>query len=660
MATQSLALRRFDIKATDEKRVIVIIGKRNSGKCFQRGTRIMLENGSLMNVENVSVGDRLMGDDSTPRTVVSLARGRDEMFCIKPTGKTARHMQHVVTGDHVLCLKYGGSGYVYTPKNKPGTWVVFGIKPNGRRSSRNFHSLKDAQDYSESLNEHLELTVNEFRALPTYAGQQQLFCYRVGVEFPVRDTPLLDPWTIGAWLGDGDSNGTGFTTKDPEILRAFETRCPSGCQVMHYESRPLRYNIISASTKTPNPFLLGLRQLNLIKNKHIPDDYKFGSKDVRLALLAGLLDTDGHLTKPSHTCYEITQKNERLAHDIVFIARSLGFSASIVPVVKWPVINGVRGTHGTYHRVYISGEGLEDIPLVLPYKRASKRRRNKDCRNYAFEITPLGVDDYYGFETDGNHRFLLDDFTVTHNSQMTADWLYHKRHIPVGILMSSTEEATGFFKSVCGIPDEYIYGEWNPDVVDTIITQQRKLAKAGRLRNCFIVLDDLAFDKKIFNSKQMRELLFNGRHYGIMLIITAQFLGDLPTYFRSNVDYVITYRTPGIQDRERLYKNFFGVVPSFHLFQAIMDNTTENYSALVLDNTVQSNALSDCIMWYKAPLRAGKEGAFRIGCPAYHGFAKRRGKRDDPLPSGTSTQAPPPPPRTVTPGKPRVVVKKLN
>jgi len=415
--TTQLALRRFDITKTDEKRVILVLGKRNSGKCFQRGSRIMMWDGSIKTVETIEIGDRLMGDDSTPRNVLGLARGRDELFCIKP-----KHgAQHVVTGDHVLCLQY----------NRPA-------EP----------TIPDA-----------EVTVNEFRALPR-ATQQQLLCYRVG----------------------------------------------------------------------PAP------------------------------------------------------------------------------------------------------------------------------SKYAFEVIPVGEDDYYGFETDGNHRFLLDDFTVSHNSQMSADWLFHKRRIPVGILMSSTEEATGFFKSVCGIPDTYIYPEWNPEVIDTIIAKQRKLAKAGKLRNCFIVLDDLAFDKAIFNSKQMRELMFNGRHYGIMLIITAQFLGDLPTYFRSNVDYVITYRTPSIQDRDRLYKNFFGVVPTFGMFQAIMDSTTENYSALVLDNTVQSNALADCIQWYKAPLRGPAMGNFQIGCKAFHTFARRRGKKDDLLPE----ESPANPHRPTTAKNPRVLVKKLG
>lgn len=268
--------------------------------------------------------------------------------------------------------------------------------------------------------------------------------------------------------------------------------------------------------------------------------------------------------------------------------------------------------------------------------------------------------------TDDRRTIVIIGKRNVGKSQMTADWLFHKRAIPVGIVMSSTEEATGFFKDVCGVPDTFIYHEWEPDVIDKVISKQRALSKAGTPRNCFIVLDDLAFDKAIFNSRQMREMMFNGRHYGIMLIITAQFLGDLPTYFRSNIDYVVAYRTPGIQDRERLWKNFFGVIPSFPMFCGIMDKCTENYEALILDNTVQSNTLTDCIYWYKAPLRAPTSNAFRIGCSAYHVFHQKRGrtaKDDRDRKDRQHGVAETPPPDTGIPRNPRhprVTVRKLR
>jgi hypothetical protein len=257
---------------------------------------------------------------------------------------------------------------------------------------------------------------------------------------------------------------------------------------------------------------------------------------------------------------------------------------------------------------------------------------------------------------DDRRVFLLVGKRNTGKSVMLADIMYHKRHIPVGILMSATEEATGYFQLVASIPNTYIYNEWNPQVIDTIIEKQKKLTKSGKMRNCFIVLDDLAFDKQLFNSKQMRELMMNGRHYGICLIITAQFLGDLPTYFRSNVDYVITCRTPGIQDRERLWKNFFGAIPTYHMFGAIMDSTTEDYHVLVLDNTVQSNKLEDQIFWYKAPLRGAKMGVFKIGCKAYHEFAKKKGKKDELLPDESPSAST----AHQNPRKPKVIVRKVG
>lgn len=232
-------------------------------------------------------------------------------------------------------------------------------------------------------------------------------------------------------------------------------------------------------------------------------------------------------------------------------------------------------------------------------------------------------------KTDDRRVFLIVGKRNSGKSVVLADLLYHKRHIPMGILKSSTEEATGFFQQTCGVPDAYIYSDWRPDVIDTIIAKQKRLAKEGTMRNIFIVLDDLAFNKTLFVSKQMRELMFNGRHYGILLVITAQYLMDLPTYFRSNVDYVITTRTPGVQDRERLYKNFFGVIPSFSMFQSIMDNTTEDYHLLVVDNTTQSNKLEENVFWYKAPLRGPNSKNFKIGCPAYHSFANKHSKKED-------------------------------
>jgi hypothetical protein len=131
-----------------------------------------------------------------------------------------------------------------------------------------------------------------------------------------------------------------------------------------------------------NDFLTTLKKYDLLENKHIPDDIKTGSISTRLQVLAGLLDTDGYL---GGNCFEITQKNKRLAEDIAFVARSLGFAAYMKQVQKSCMYKGEKKC-GTYHKISISGEGLEKIPTVLERKCAQPRQQVKDARRTGFSV----------------------------------------------------------------------------------------------------------------------------------------------------------------------------------------------------------------------------------------------------------------------------------
>jgi hypothetical protein len=148
--------------------------------------------------------------------------------------------------------------------------------------------------------------------------------------------------------------------------------------------------------------------LNLINNKHIPDIYKINDRETRLQILAGLIDSDGSLVG---NCYEITQKNKKLAHDIAFLARSLGFYVKISE-------SYICANKKIKYRLSICGSGLEDIPVLIKRKKASKRKQIKDALNTGITIEELEIDEYYGFTIDGNNRFLLGDFTVTHNTSV--------------------------------------------------------------------------------------------------------------------------------------------------------------------------------------------------------------------------------------------------
>ena len=130
-------------------------------------------------------------------------------------------------------------------------------------------------------------------------------------------------------------------------------------------------------------------------------------------------------------------------------------------------------------------------------------------------------------------------------------------------------------------------------------------------------MDDCMYDRSFMRDTVIRQLFMNGRHWKIFFLLTMQYCMDLSPDLRANVDYVFVLRENVIQNRERLYKAFFGVFPSFDLFNKVMSACTENYECLVLDNTSRSNKLEDCVFYYKAPIRKG----FRIGSEAmwkYH------------------------------------------
>jgi len=111
---------------------------------------------------------------------------------------------------------------------------------------------------------------------------------------------------------------------------------------------------------------------------------------------------------------------------------------------------------------------------------------------------------------------------------------------------------------------------------------------------------------------------------------------DMTPMIRTNVDYVFALRDNVRQNRENLYKAFFGVFPTFDSFCQVMDATTENYECLVLDNTSKSNKITDCVFWYKAPIRRN----FRVGGAAFWQYHQRHYNARAAATSGSIAPAP--------------------
>ena len=228
----------------------------------------------------------------------------------------------------------------------------------------------------------------------------------------------------------------------------------------------------------------------------------------------------------------------------------------------------------------------------------------------------------------------------TGKSCLVTDILYHQRKIPMGVVMSGTEESNEHYKSF--VPDTFIYGDYQPEVIEKVINRQRQVVKKKASKdsaqqpnestmnnNVFILLDDCMYDNKWTRDVNIRGIFMNGRHWKILFMITMQYCMDLPPCLRANIDYIFILRENIIQNREKIYKNFFGIFPTFDSFNEVLNQCTENYECLVLDNTVKSNKIEDVVFWYKAKV----DRKFKIGCRELWEHHKRNynPKHDEPI-----------------------------
>jgi hypothetical protein len=208
----------------------------------------------------------------------------------------------------------------------------------------------------------------------------------------------------------------------------------------------------------------------------------------------------------------------------------------------------------------------------------------------------------------------------TGKSTLVTDILWHKKHLAAGIAMSGTEDGNGHYKQF--IPDLFVYADYNKEAIEKLIERQKRLVKVmgkDRTPAVFLLLDDCMYDRSFMRDTCIRQLFMNGRHWKIFFMMTTQYCMDMTPMIRTNVDYVFALRDNVRQNRENLYKAFFGVFPSYDTFSQVMDACTENYECLVLDNTSKSNKITDCVFWYKAPIRRN----FRVGGPAFWQYHQR-------------------------------------
>lgn len=222
----------------------------------------------------------------------------------------------------------------------------------------------------------------------------------------------------------------------------------------------------------------------------------------------------------------------------------------------------------------------------------------------------------------------------TGKSFLVRDLLYYHQDIPVGTVISGTEAGNGFYSE--HVPKIFIHDEYNTAIIENILKRQKMVLKQikkekeayGRTNidpRAFVILDDCLYDATWSRDKVMRLLFMNGRHWKIMLVITMQYPLGVPPNLRTNIDYVFILRENYINNRKRIYDNYAGMFPTFESFCQVMDQCTENYECLVINNNAKSNKIDDQIFWYKAE----PHGKFRLGSKEFWELSKDIDSDDD-------------------------------
>ena len=225
-------------------------------------------------------------------------------------------------------------------------------------------------------------------------------------------------------------------------------------------------------------------------------------------------------------------------------------------------------------------------------------------------------------EIDDDKVIVLIGKRDTGKSFLVKDLLYYHQDIPIGTVISGTEAANSFYGSI--FPSLFIHGEFNQNIISNFLKRQKLVVNQMNKEKSHngetkidprgvLILDDCLYDNSWVKDVNVRSLFMNGRHYKIMFVITMQYALGIPPNLRTNIDYVFILRENYVSNRKRLYDHYAGMFSSFEVFCQVMDQCTENYECLVVNNNAKSNKIEDQVFWYKAD----PHNDFIMGAPEF-------------------------------------------
>ena len=213
-------------------------------------------------------------------------------------------------------------------------------------------------------------------------------------------------------------------------------------------------------------------------------------------------------------------------------------------------------------------------------------------------------------------------------TNLTKALLFFKKHlIPVAMLQSGTDDSTHDFGGKI-IPELFVFNEYDEEALFDFIKRQK--ISMEHLENPWagLVVDDCTDDPAALRTKVQNQLLKLGRQWNLFYVISLQYALDIKPFFRSNLDGAFIFREPNKAVRENLYKNFASIIPDYSLFCALMDQLTNDHTALYIHNYAASNDWKECVFYWKAPLMEEKYPNWRFGCADYWKFAEERHNRN--------------------------------
>jgi ATP-dependent DNA helicase PIF1 len=335
---------------------IFLTGPAGTGKCLGLNTPIIMFDGSIKMVQDVKTNDLIMGDDSSSRRVLSITSGEDELYKVS----TNFGDSYIVNSAHILTFVS-----IKHFRYRKGKTILSWMNEFGNVLSKSFSSRKEAEEESLLLPFFVDLPIINYNQNTKY-----FHGVYTSVEFSEKSLEI-NPYMLGIILLGGNSGA--------------------------------KYEL--------NQLLLDLK---IVTNNTIPHKYKTSSRNQRLQLLAGIIDIGGILLSD---CYEITVLNSILANDIYFVVKSLGFHS----FTKTYNLENVP-----YTKIFVYGR-IDTIPVLIAKKATLKSifrgtsfgfelLNDRFILSSPIKIEKIGVGTYYGFEIDGNHRFVLGNFIVTHNT----------------------------------------------------------------------------------------------------------------------------------------------------------------------------------------------------------------------------------------------------